>query len=208
MLATAYSLNFDAILFFPLGRALYDVYLIIIAIFIWFLRVVCLIEAGTRDFLICENQSCNYTKVEFSFISKLSLTPFISIHRKAPLWCEPSYIPIFRLIQSAVCSVGVSKDRFCFAKMINYNSKDLKRILTKIDGDNCLLTPDKCTKFHLDWSTSFWVTAIFSSVWKDYENKKTWKFAHSYLGNASYNFLQIWFVVSFGRRAPPQQLWD
>ena len=89
-----------------------------------------------------------------SYLSCLSLHSFLSTERH-PSDVEPSYIPIFRLIQSAVYSIGVSKDRFCFAKMINYNSKDLKRILTKIDGDNCLLTPDKCTKFHLDWSTSF-----------------------------------------------------
>ena len=56
--------------------------------------------------------------------------------------------------------------------MIDYNSKDLERILTKIDADNCLLTPDKCTKFQLDWSTSLQVTAIFSSVRKDKEEKK------------------------------------
>ena len=54
------SLNFDAIVFFPLGGALYDGYLIIIAIFIWFLLVVCLIEAGTHDFLLRENRSRNF----------------------------------------------------------------------------------------------------------------------------------------------------
>ena len=65
-----------------------------------------------------------------------------------------TYIPIFRLIQSAVCSVGMSKDCFCFVQMIDYNSKDLELIFTKIDADNSLLMPDKCTKFQLDWSTS------------------------------------------------------
>ena len=96
-----------------------------------------------------------FTKVRFSLISQLSLTPFVSNHQKAPSGVEPSYIPIFRLIQSAVYSVGVSKDCFCFTQMIDYNSKDLERILTEIDADNRLLTPDKCTKFQLDWKTSF-----------------------------------------------------
>ena len=56
--------------------------------------------------------------------------------------------------------------------MIDYNSKDLEWILTKIDTDNRLLTPNKCTKFQLDWRTSLQVTTIFSSVWKDKEEKK------------------------------------
>jgi len=55
--------------------------------------------------------------------------------------------------------------------MIYYNSEDLVQILTKIDIDNCLWTPYKCTKFQLDWSTGLQVTAIFSSVWKDEEKK-------------------------------------
>ena len=53
--------------------------------------------------------------------------------------------------------------------MINYNSKDLVRILTKIGTDNFHWMPYKCTKFQLDWSTSLQVTAIFSSVQKDEE---------------------------------------
>jgi len=106
-----------------------------------------------------------------SYPSCLSLHSFLATTRH-PSDVEPSYIPIFRLIQSAVYSVGVSKDRFCFAQMIDYNSKDLERILTNIDADNCLFTPNKCTKFQLDWSTSLWVTAIFSSVRKEEENEE------------------------------------
>jgi len=75
-----------------------------------------LIEAGTRDLLIDRAIS---TKVELSLISKLSLTPFVSNHQNHPSDVEPSYTPIFRLIQSAVYSVGVSKDHFCFAQMID-----------------------------------------------------------------------------------------
>ena len=65
--------------------------------------------------------------------------------------------------------------------MISYNSMDLVWILTKINSDNFLWTPYKCTEFQLHWSTSLQVTAIFSSVWKDEQKtkKKTWKFAQS-----------------------------
>jgi len=142
-----------------------------------------------------------------SYLCCLLLHSFLTAKRH-PSDVEPSYIPIFRLIQSAVYPVGVSKDCSCFMQMIDYNSKDLVRILTKIDTDNCFWMPYKCTKFQLDWMQ---VTRIFSSVWKDKEErkmkKKTWKFAHSYLGNALCDFLQIWWVVSLGRQAPPQQLW-
>ena len=62
--------------------------------------------------------------------------------------------------------------------MIDYNSKDLVRILTKIDTDNCLWMPYKCTKFQLDWSTSLRIAVIISSVWKD-EEQRTPKFAHA-----------------------------
>ena len=77
--------------------------------------------------------------------------------------------------------------------MIEYNSKDLERILTKIDADNHLLTPDKWTKFEY----KFVSYSNFFFLRKDEEQKekkwriKTWKFAHSYLGNASRNFLQF-----------------
>ena len=66
--------------------------------------------------------------------------------------------------------------------------------------------PYKCTKFQLDWSTSLWVTVIFSSVQKDKEekNKKKMKknarkFVLLYLGNTLHDFLQIWCVVLVGR---------
>jgi len=56
--------------------------------------------------------------------------------------------------------------------MIDYNSKGLVWILTKIDTDNRLVIPYKCTKLQLDWSMSLRVTAIFSSVWKDEKEEK------------------------------------
>jgi len=72
----------------------------------------------------------------------------------------------------AIYPVGMSKDCSCFTQMIHYNSMELVRILTKIDTDNRLWMPYKCTKFQLDWSTSLRVTAIFSNVQKDEEEKK------------------------------------
>ena len=106
-----------------------------------------------------------------SYLCCLLLQLFLTTKRH-PSDVEPSYIPIFRLIQSVAYPVGVSKDCSCFTQMIDYNSKDLVRILTKIDTDNHLWTPYKCTKFQLEWSMSFRVTAIFSSVQKDEVEKK------------------------------------
>ena len=57
-----------------------------------------------------------FTKV-VSLLSLLSLTPFISNHQRGPSDVEPSYIPIFRLIQSAV---GASKDFSYFMQIIDY----------------------------------------------------------------------------------------
>jgi len=63
-------------------------------------------------------------------------------------------------------------------QMIDSNSKDLVRILTKIDTDNYLWAPYKCTKFQLDWSTSLRVTVIFSNMRKDEEKTKKSLLAH------------------------------
>ena len=54
--------------------------------------------------------------------------------------------------------------------MVNYNSKDLVWILTKIDTDNRLWTPYKYT---FSWTGVRFcqVTASFSSVWKDEEKR-------------------------------------
>jgi len=37
--------------------------------------------------------------------------------------------------------------------------------------DNCLWTPDKCTKFQLDWSTGLQATAIFFKCAKTQRKK-------------------------------------
>ena len=49
---------------------------------------------------------------------------------------------------------------------------DLVQILTKIDTDNCLWMPYKCTKFQLDWKTSLQVTAIFQVCKKTEKNEE------------------------------------
>ena len=84
-----------------------------------------------------------YVKIDHTILPRLSLASYLScllLHsflttKRHPSDVEPSYIPIFRLTQSAVYSIGMSKDRFCFVQMIDYNSKDLERILAKIDAD-------------------------------------------------------------------------
>ena len=71
-----------------------------------------------------------FTKVGFSLIFLLHL--FLTTKRY-PSDVEPSYRPI----QSAVYFVGVSKDCSCFKQMIDYNSKNLVWIFTKIDASGC-----------------------------------------------------------------------
>ena len=103
----------------------------------------------------------------------------------------------------------MSKDCCCFTKIIYHNSKDLVRTLTKIGTHNCLGYTTSVPNFsHM----SLWVGAIFSSVRKNKEEnlkkkRKICKFAHSHLRNGLQNFLQIWYVVSSSRWAPPQKLW-
>ena len=104
-------------------------------------------------------------------------------------------IPIFRLIQSAVYPVGVSKDCSCFTQMIYYNSKDFVRILTKIYTGNRLWTPYKCIKCKLQRFFQ-----VYKKTKKKKNEEKTRKFAHSYLGNNLVCTLP-W------QAAPPQQLW-
>ena len=55
--------------------------------------------------------------------------------------------------------------------MIDYNSMDLVQILTKIDTDNCLWMPYKCTKFQLDWSKICKLQRFFQ-VCKETKKKK------------------------------------
>jgi len=105
-----------------------------------------------------------------SYLCCLLLHLFLT-NKRHPSDVEPSYLPISRLIQSAVYPVGVSKDCSCFTQMIDHNSKDLVRILTKIDTDNHLRTLYKCTELQLDWSTSLRVTAIFKVCEKTKKKK-------------------------------------
>ena len=67
-----------------------------------------------------------YAKIDRAILPRLGLALYLCClldysvrfqHQKAPSDVEPSYTPIFRLIQSAVYPVGVSK--------FDYNSKNL-----------------------------------------------------------------------------------
>ena len=88
-----------------------------------------------------------FTNVGVSLISLLSLTLFVFNHKRHSSDVEPNYISIFRLIQSVIYPVGMSKDCSCFMQLIDYNSKDFVQILTKIGTNNCLWAPYKCTRF-------------------------------------------------------------
>ena len=66
-----------------------------------------------------------FTEVWSSLISLFSLTPFIFNTKRHSSDVKPSYILIFRLIQSVVCSVGRSTDQSLFMRIIIYNYKDL-----------------------------------------------------------------------------------
>jgi len=151
-----------------------------------------------------------FTKVEFSLISLLSfcflLCSFLTTKRH-PSDVEPSYIPTFRLIQSAVYPVGVSKDCSCFAQMIDYNFKELVQSLTKIDTNICLLMPYKCTKFQPDRSMHLQVRAGLCEKTKNKKKKTKNKNWNSYLGNTWHDLLQFWNPASSYRRAVPQQIW-
>ena len=74
-----------------------------------------------------------------------------------------------------------------------------------------LWTPFQCAKFQDDRSTRLRFIAIFASVQKDEEEKKTKKkkpnFGRSYLGNGLSDFLQIRNVVSPSWLATLQQIW-
>ena len=76
---------------------------------------------------------------------------------------------------------------------------------TKCDARIRLWTPFLCVKFQGYRSTRLLVIAIFASVRKDEEEKKTKEkkrnFGSSYLGNGWSNFLHIWNVDSPGWRA-------
>ena len=65
-----------------------------------------------------------------SYLYCLLLHLFLTTKRH-PSDVEPSYIPIFRLIQSAVYPVGRSTDQSLLTRIIVYIYKDLGRIFTQ-----------------------------------------------------------------------------
>ena len=87
------------------------------------------------------------------------------------------YIAIFNSFHEAVYPVGVTTNRSCFTRIIGHNSRTIHRICTKVDARIRLWTPFLCAKFQGDRSTRLLVIAIFASVRKDEEEKKTklWK---------------------------------
>ena len=66
-----------------------------------------------------------------SYLCILLLNSFLTT-KKHPSDVEPSYIPIFRSIQSTVYPVGRSTDRSLFTRIIVYNCKGLGRIFTNL----------------------------------------------------------------------------
>jgi len=80
--------------------------------------------------------------------------------KRHPSDVEPSYIPIFRSIKSAVYPVGWSTDRSLFTRIIVYNYKDLGRIFTNFGTYIRLWLPCTCAKFQLDWSMHSWVSRV------------------------------------------------
>jgi len=159
--------------------------------------------------------SIYYTKLIAQFLPRLGLASYFCClllcsfltTKMHPSDVEPSYIPTFRLIQSAVYPVGVSKDCSNFVQMIDYNFKELVQILTKINTNICLLMPYKCTKFQPDQSTHLRGRADLYEKTKKKMKNKNWSFGLSYLGNAWHDLLQFWNPASPYRRAVSQQIW-
>ena len=87
--------------------------------------------------------------------------------KRHPSNVEPSYILIFRSIQSEVYPVGRSTDRSLFTQIIIYNYKDLGWIFTKFGTYICLWLSCTCAKFQLDRSMDSWVRVIFVFVRKE-----------------------------------------
>ena len=85
------------------------------------------------------------------------------------------YIAIFNSFHEVVYPVGVTTNRSCFTRIIGHNSQTIHRICTKCDARIRLWTPLLCAKFQGDRSTRLRFIAIFASVRKDEEEKKTKK---------------------------------
>ena len=100
-----------------------------------------------------------------SYLCLLVLDSFLTTKRHLSD-VQPNYIPIFSSFQLAVWPVAVSTDCFCFTQIINQNSDDLVRILTKIDTRNRLCIPYKCAKFQSDRITRLGVCWIYEKTKK------------------------------------------
>ena len=133
--------------------------------------MVCLIETGTCVFQWRKNQSQFLPRLDLtSYVCCLLLNSFLTTKRH-PSDVEPSYIPIFRSIQSAVYPVDRSTDQSLFMRIIVYNYKDLGRIFTKF---GTFWLPCACAKFQLDRSMHSWVRVlcVCAKKKKKYEEQK------------------------------------
>ena len=103
---------------------------------------------------------------------------FISIQFKPPkgtptIVTPSTYIAIFNSFHEAVYSVGMTTNQSCFTRIIGHNSQTIHQICTKCDATICLWTPFLCAKFQGDRSTRLHFIAIFASVQKHEEEKKS-----------------------------------
>jgi len=121
---------------------------------------------------------------------------------------EPSYILIFRLIQSAVYPVGVSKDCSCFMKKSIITLRILHGFSLKLVP---MITFGCFTSVPNFNQIGVWVCELewFFQVSKiqrirEKSKEKTQKFSQKKFAWFSSNSASI---VSLGRQAPPQQIW-
>ena len=131
-----------------------------------------------------------------SYLCCLLLNSYLTTKRH-PSDIEPSYIPIFRLIQSAIYPVSRSTDRSLFTWIIIYNYKwsDLHKIwylyLTLVALHMCQISARSKYAF-----LSFCVCA---KIWRKKNEGQKPKFGHSYLGNGWHDLLyQLWNVLQVG----------
>ena len=141
-----------------------------------------------------------------SYLYCLLLKSFLTTKRH-PSDIEPSYIPIFRSIQSAVYPVGRSTDQSLFMRIIVYNYKDLGWIFTKFGTYICLWLPCTFAKFQLDQNMHSWVGVVLFLCKKKKKNEEqNWNFGYSYLRNSWRNLLQLLNVASSYRQVLPPQI--
>ena len=173
---------------FPLGKALYNGYSIITAIFNWFLHVICLIVV---IFFYAKIDHVFFTKA--SYLCCLLRNWFLTI-KKHPFNFKSSYIPNSSLFQTTVYPVGMYKVQPLFTQINACISVKVCCVVTKIGNRICLYTPYQCSKFQQDQSTRLRVRANFvicAKRWRKKMKNKNWNFGLSYLGNTWRNFLQF-----------------